>query len=1169
MAIPFELMDKYNRTDGVVLLTGIQALVRVPMDQARLDLAAGRKTGTFITGYPGSPLGVFDKALADARSLLSQYDIVHQPAVNEELGAVAVWGSQQTPRPYSEGRTGVVGIWYGKAPGVDRSGDSFRHGNYMGVHAGGGVLALAGDDPSAKSSTLPTDSQSAFYDLAFPIIVPSSIQDVLDLGLYGISLSRFSGNWVAMKMVTNLCDGLATVEVHTKREFVTPVVEINGLPWRHRQRSSVLTPISLDQETELFGARLAAAKAHLEANGVNRVVRRSANDRLGIVSYGKPFVDFTEALAQLATKTDLPPIRILKLGASYPLPERTIREFADGLAEILVIEEKRSFVETQIKEVLYASTARPSVLGKLDRGGKPLVPATGELNQDRIGKLLRAWLQAHVPGLEPGVERTRIELPVAQATATAQRPAAYCSGCPHSRSTVVPSGALIGGGCGCHSMIYTEPRHKHDDLFSVVPMGTEGAEWIGLAPFVETPHMFQNLGDGTYFHSGINAVRACIDAGVNITFKLLFNSAIAMTGGQSVPGSHGVQSLTRELEAMGVIRTIVCTDDTRKYRRGAVADNVTIRPREYLDRAQDELASTRGVTVLLFDQYCAAEARRLRKRGAMPTPPARVVINERVCEGCGDCQTKSNCLSVIPVSTELGRKTQIHNPSCNRDYSCLTGDCPSFVTVLPRRATRHAGRQRVEVPVVDEPRNRAAVPDDPARSYSLVLAGIGGTGVMTANQILAVAAMLDGYSCVGLDQTGLSQKAGPVLSHLRISRGPVALPGAVARGAADALLAFDAIVAVSEPALAGLNATRTASIVNSDIAPTRDMIVEASMRDGVDLEVLVNRIARACAPGRTSTIAATSLSESIFDDNMPANLLMVGAAYQAGLIPLTADSIRAAIRANGVSVDKNLAAFEWGRKSQAAPELQSEASRLGMLPMNPISKAKEQAAQLTKQLDLPDRLRDRVAEFAAELIDYGGAKVAGRYLSLVALAVRSEQSEGPQAGDFSMAVANNFFKVLAYKDEYEVARLMLIERFRADIADQVGPATVYYHLHPPLLRAFGLSRKIRIRSTWAVPLFTVLRALRPLRSTPFDPFGYTKIRRRERRFIDDYERAVVQATNFLAESPDKALAVAMLPESVRGYESIKDVALDDFYRSLETIGRPSGTDRQPVAVAGS
>lgn len=1165
MTPQFNLTDKYTCTDGTVLLTGIQALVRLPMDQARLDTAAGSKTGTFITGYPGSPLGVLDKALDAAHPLLEAYDIVHRPAMNEETAAVAVWGSQQTPRPYAGGRTGVLGIWYGKAPGVDRSGDSFRHGNYMGVHPSGGVLALAGDDPSAKSSTLPTDSQSSFYDLAFPIIVPSSVQDVLDLGLYAVSLSRFSGNWVGIKLVTNLCDGLATVQVRSDQTFISPTVEIDGVGWQHRQLPSVLTPISLEQEAELFGGRLAAAKAHLEANGVNRMVRRTDRDRLGIVSYGKPFTDLMEALDVLAMSgIDLPPIRILKLGASYPLPERTIQKFAEGLSEILVIEEKRSFVEGQIKEILYSASKRPAVVGKVGNGGRALVPATGELNQQRIGEALRQWLRPQLPALVREEPRARLELNLVANGAVLKRPAAYCSGCPHSRSTVIPAGALSGGGCGCHSMIYTESRHRDDDLFSVVPMGTEGAQWIGLAPFVDTPHMFQNIGDGTYFHSGVNAVRACIDSGVTMTFKLLFNSAIAMTGGQRVPGIRGVEALAHELDAMGVVRTIICTDDVRKYRRGKLPHNTNVLPRERLDRAQTELAAVSGVTVLLYDQYCAAEARRLRKRGKMSTPAARIVINERVCEGCGDCQTKSNCLSVVPVETELGPKTQIHDPSCNRDYSCLSGDCPSFISVVPKRLGRPSQAVEAPSPVAAEPAERAVVPADPARAFNLILAGIGGTGVMTANQILAVAALLDGYSCVGLDQTGLSQKAGPVLSHLRISRAPAtSLPGALAAGTADTFLAFDPIVAVSETALACLDPSRTAAMVNSDVSPTRDMVVDPAMRDGVDVDRLVGTIAAACLPGRVATVAALRLAESIFADSMPQNLLLVGAAYQAGLIPISGESIRAAIEANGVSVRQNLAAFEWGRKTHAEPDALLEASRLGQLSVDPGRRARDDAERVTAEFNLPETLRREVVDYAAELIEYGGTTQARRYLELVSSSARAELREGRDSLEFTAAVARNFFKVLAYKDEYEVARLLSDGRLRQDIAQQIGPATIYFHLHPPLLRALGMQRKIRIRSTVAIPLFRLLRALRPLRSTAFDPFGRTAVRRRERRFADDYERGVRQAAEFLAEDSKRAVAIAELPASVRGYESIKEAALDDFDRALSALLQP------PIRAAAS
>jgi indolepyruvate ferredoxin oxidoreductase len=1160
MDAQFTLSDKYNRTEGTVLLTGNQAVVRLAIEQARLDRAAGHRTGTFVSGYPGSPLGVLDRAFVAARAELEPLDIVHQPGTNEELAAVAVWGSQQTPRRYSGGRAGVVGIWYGKAPGVDRSGDSFRHGNFMGAHPAGGVIALAGDDPSAKSSTLPTDSQYAFYDLAFPIITPSTIADIIELGLHAINLSRFSGNWVGVKLVTNLCDGLATVRVRPENEIVLPKVEVGGRPWRHRQLPSVLTPVSLEQEAELFGGRLVAAKAYLEANNVNPVIRRTADDRIGVISYGKPFTDLLEAFDLLGLDPDrpgLPPIRVLKLGASYPLPENTIREFARGLTEILVVEEKRSFVESQVRDILYPLADRPVVLGKRDRQDLPLVPGTGELNQARISEVLRKWLRPYLPELEPAPAAPRTVLTLIPKGELPSRPAAFCSGCPHSRSTVIPDGALSAGGCGCHSMIYVEPRHRDDDLFSVVPMGTEGAEWIGLAPFTDTPHMFQNIGDGTYFHSGVNAVRACIAAGMNMTFKLLFNSAIAMTGGQDIPGIRGPEALTRELEAMGVARTIVCTDNTRKYRGRRVAGNAQVRPSDDIIRAQAELANVPGVTVLLYDQYCAAEARRLRKRGALPTPAARVVINEAVCEGCGDCQTKSNCLSVVSVATDLGRKTQIQDSSCNRDYSCLRGDCPSFVTVVPGRRGHERAKPAAipAAPAVGEPARKAEVPADPGSAYGLLLAGIGGTGVMTANQILAVAATIEGFSCVGLDQTGLAQKGGPVLSHLRISRAErPRLAGASAPASVDAYLVFDPIVGVSEPAMACLSPARTTALISSDAAATRDMVVEDAMRDGPDVGQLVATISARCA--QTTTMSALSLSEAAFGDHMPANIVLLGAAYQSGLVPLSAESIEQAIRLNGVSVEKNLAAFAWGRSAVGSTDAGQRARRLGEVGLAPSQSARNVVAGEMATIKLPEGLADRVVTLAAELYDYGGQKPVTRYLSLLAHASLADQAAATRTA-FTEAVAESFFKLLAYKDEYEVARLLLKDDFLDRISRDVGPSTVYFHLHPPLLRVVGLDRKIKVRATWGVPALRALRVLRPLRGTALDPFGHTRMRRQERQLIDDYERAVRAAAALLPDDPDRALAAAKAPQDIRGYEQVKQAGIDSFYQTAGLVPGPS------------
>jgi indolepyruvate ferredoxin oxidoreductase len=1159
METQFKLTDKYTRTEGTVLLTGTQAVVRLAIEQARLDRAAGRLTGTFVSGYPGSPLGTLDLAFTAARAELEPLDIVHQPGMNEELAAVAVWGSQQSPRPYAGGRTGVVGIWYGKAPGVDRSGDSFRHGNFMGAHPEGGAIALAGDDPSAKSSTLPTDSQYAFHDLAFPIITPSNVAEIVDLGLHAISLSRFSGNWVGIKLVTNLCDGLATVRVWPDRDIVLPTVEVNGRPWHHRQLPSVLTPVSLEQEGELFGGRLAATKAYLVANNVNPIVRGTPDDRIGIISYGKPFTDLLEALELLGLNPDrsgVPPIRVLKLGASYPLPDDTIREFARGLTDVLVVEEKRPFVESQVRDILYPLTDRPVVLGKLDRDGRPLVPGTGELNQARICDVLRAWLRPYEPEVVGVRSAPRVVLNLVPVSDLPRRPAAFCSGCPHSRSTVIPDGALSGGGCGCHSMIYVEPRHRSDDLFSVVPMGTEGAEWIGLAPFIDTPHMFQNLGDGTYFHSGVNAVRACIAAGVNVTFKLLFNSAIAMTGGQNVPGVRGPEALTRELEAMGVVRTIVCTDNTAKYRGSRIAGNAQIRTRDDVVGVQAELAKVPGVTVLLYDQYCAAEARRLRKRGVLPVPSARVVINEAVCEGCGDCQTKSNCLSVVSVPTDLGRKTQIQDSSCNRDYSCLLGDCPSFVTVVPSRGRdRRKPKAVPQPPAVSEPARKAEVPADPSRAYGLLLAGIGGTGVMTANQILAVAATIEGYSCVGLDQTGLSQKGGPVLSHLRISRTQMPrLAGASAPASVDAYLAFDPVVAVSDSAMTCLSPTQTTAVVSSDLAVTRDMVVDDALRGGLDVDRLIATISSHCA--RATAVPALSLAEATFGDHMPANIVLLGAAYQAGIVPLSAESIEQAVRLNGVSVDKNLAAFAWGRSVAAAGDAPSP-KRLGAVSLAPSRTARSKVIREVAAINLPDGLGSRIETLAAELVDYGGAKPADRYLSLIARTWQVENAAGIGTG-FTAAVSESFFKLLAYKDEYEVARLLLKDGFLDRISEEAGPSTVYFHLHPPLLRAMGLGRKIKIRAAWAVPALRALLVLRPLRGTALDPFGRTRMRRQERQLIDDFERAADSAAQMLSEDLERALTVAKAPQAVRGYEEVKQAGISSFYDALQLSPGSSG-----------
>ncbi|MBI3457539.1 MAG: indolepyruvate ferredoxin oxidoreductase family protein, partial [Candidatus Rokubacteria bacterium] len=936
VAPEFSLDAKYRLEEGRIFLSGIQALVRLPLDQHRADKRRGLHTATLISGYRGSPLGGLDLTLERNRELLREHHVVFISGVNEDLGATAVFGSQLThlfPRPKYDG---VLGVWYGKATGVDRSGDIFKHANFAGVGRYGGVLALAGDDPQAKSSTLPTHSEVAFYDALIPVLFPGSVQDILDLGRLGFELSRYSGLWVAFKIVTDVADAVGTAEAGLDRVVIAdPGFTSEGRPWEPRQPAILIPPFTLEVEREVQYGRLEAAKAFAATNRLNRITVPTSEAWLGIVAGGKTYYDLRQALADLGFDDEALHrygIRLLKLGMLFPMEPGIIREFARGLEELFVVEEKRAFIELFIRDVLYNQAERPRVVGKRDEQDRVLVAADGELDADAIARILVGRLARRVRLDSMAVRATLLEavrpLPTSgtrEAKATRapdvgghERPAPltlarqpyFCPGCPHNRSTVVPEGSVAAAGIGCHGLALNMDRH----VVGITQMGGEGVQWVGLAPFTEMPHLFQQLGDGTLFHSGSLAVRQAVAAGTNVTFKILYNSAVAMTGGQDAAGAVPVPDLTRQLEAEGVRRILVLTDESDKYPRDARwAPGVEVWHRDRLDEAQRRLREIPGVTVLIYDQRCAAEKRRLRKRGKLPDPAMRVVINEAVCEGCGDCGVQSNCLSVQPVDTAFGRKTQIHQSSCNKDYSCLLGDCPSFLTVVPVGEREPKARKvyRVER---DLPEPALKV----RRDASLFLTGIGGTGVVTVNQILGTAALLDGRFVAGLDQTGLSQKGGPVVSHLRISDRPAAGANKAGAGEADAYLAFDVLVGTAPQNLARARPDRTIAVVSTTQVPTGAMVAspEVQFPDPQGLLAAINRVTR---KGENVFLDALSLAEALFNDHMAANMMVLGAAYQAGAIPVRAAAIEGAIALNAVAVEMNTQAFRVGRLLVADP----------------------------------------------------------------------------------------------------------------------------------------------------------------------------------------------------------------------------------------------------------
>ena len=800
-------------------------------------------------------------------------------------------------------------MWYGKAPGVDRSGDAFKHANYAGVGKNGGVLALAGDDPVSKSSTLPSHSEVALWDALIPTIYPGNVQEILDMGLHGFMLSRISGLWVAMKIVTNVADEAGTADVDPDRvRPVIPTVELDGRPFQHAINVNLIPPYGLDMERTLHYARLELARRYAWENKLDTITVPTPDAWLGILTSGKTYYDVRQALSELGlgdAELRRYGVRILKLAMLSPMEPRIIREFGRGLEEILVVEEKRGFLELFAKDVLYGWPDRPRVVGKFDEEERPLLGIVGELDSDQIARAIAKRLarKARIESAEARIQHLD-EMKRRPKPFTIARTAFFCSGCPHNRSTVVPEGSVAAAGIGCHGMAMGMDR----GIIGVTHMGAEGAQWIGVAPFTETPHLFQNIGDGTLFHSGGLALNYAVASGVNITYKILYNSAVAMTGGQTAAGALAIPALTRRLEAEGVKRTILTTDDPDKYKGVALAANTEVWHRDRLLEAQALLAAVPGATVLLHDQQCAAEKRRLRKRGKLADPVQRVFINERVCEGCGDCGKKSNCLSVQPIETEFGRKRQIHQSSCNKDYSCLLGDCPSFLTVEPVGPPRK--KEKRLTPLDDQlPEPALKVP---AEGFAVHMMGIGGTGVVTVNQILGTAAMLDGKHVRGLDQTGLSQKGGPVVSDLKIASSPLDLANKISAGGADLYLGFDLIVATDPSNLDKAESGRTIAVISTSRIPTGQMVQDAGVQFP-ELSSMLMGIDRVTRKDPNVYLDALAMAEGLFDDHMAINPILMGAAYQAGALPISAASIERAIRLNGVSVEMNLLAFRWGR----------------------------------------------------------------------------------------------------------------------------------------------------------------------------------------------------------------------------------------------------------------
>ncbi|HVM27931.1 MAG TPA: indolepyruvate ferredoxin oxidoreductase family protein [Mycobacteriales bacterium] len=1143
----YDLSDRYRPGGRRVLLTGVQAVARLLVEQQQRDARTGRKVAHLVSGYPGSPLGGLDKLLGSLPHLRTDHEVHLVPGLNEELGATAVWGSQ-LDLPGGKNVDGVVGVWYGKGPGVDRACDAIRHGNVYGAHPDGGVLVLAGDDPGAKSSSLPCVSERTLASLQMPVVTPRNAEELVTFGLHGVALSRLSGCWTGVKVLADVADGLFTVE----RDFadvdvVVPELEWEGRPWRYTQRLFASPPDSLFAEQDLFGPRWAAVEAYRDANDLDEVTVDTPDAWLCVMATGTAYDAVRQALLELGLDDAAlarAGVRLLRIGMPFPLSGPKVRRAARGVRDVLVVEEKVSFVEEQVKAALYAVGA-PRVFGKLDDRGRRLVPADGQLTADRLLPVLRAVLgQEVVLPDAPARPRTMLSLtPVSGAKRTPY----FCSGCPHNRSTVVPEGSLSGGGIGCHALV-TMAGRETAQVTGLTQMGGEGVQWIGQAPFAkEHGHIFQNVGDGTYFHSGQLALQACLAAGVTMTYKILYNSAVAMTGAQDAQGALTVPQLTHKLVAEGVQKVVVVADDVKKYgRRPGFAAGVQVRSRDELDAVQRELREVSGVTVIVYDQHCAAEARRLRKRGKMPVRTQRVVIDEQVCEGCGDCGAKSNCLSVQPVETEFGRKTRIDQTSCNTDYSCLDGDCPSFLTV----EVTSGKQQRREVPTpptVDEPVRPSA-----AGGFDVLMAGIGGTGIVTVNQVLATAALLDGLTASGLDQTGLSQKAGPVTSHLRLglSSSPA---NRLSPGGAGCVLAFDLLVAADPKQLRLCSPARTVTAASTSVTPTGDEVFDPSTAHP-DSGRLVDALRQASRS--LTTMDALGEAEALLGSTASANLLLVGAAYQAGALPVSAAAIERALEINGVAVSANVTAFRWGRVAVADPVAYRDAVRPASAATAKASATAARALELVGATPLAGETHRLALVRTEQLLGWQDEKVARRYLDVVVRAWHAERAVGERT-DYSQAVARGVHHVTAYKDEYEVARLLsrpeLLDEVRAEVP---GATSVRYRLHPPALRSMGLDKKIALPAR-VRPGLKLLSHGKRLRGTPLDPFGRAGVRRVERQLAAEHTALVEQQTASLsAASYERAVALALAAEQVRGYEDVKLRNVEAYRQTVRALLAP-------------
>ncbi len=1153
------LDDKYELEDGQVFITGTQALVRLPIMQRQRDKAAGLKTGAFISGYRGSPLGLYDQSLWKAKPFLKNNDIHFQPGVNEDLAATSIWGTQQLHLSGKSDYDGVFGIWYGKGPGVDRSGDVFKHANMAGTSENGGVLVLMGDDHTAKSSTVAHQSEQALVASMIPVLNPATVQEYLDYGLYSIAMSRYSGCWVGMKCLTDTVESSATVDVSSSRVDVKIPEDIEApaggvyLRWPDN---------AVAQEERLLRHKLPMVEAFLRANKLDKITQDSAQRKFGIVTTGKSWLDVQQALADLGINEAFAEkigLSVYKVACSWPLEPSGLKEFADGLDEILVIEEKRSLIEEQAARILYDLDKRPRLVGKTDEKQQILLPSDGELTPKLVSAAIakRLRLRDLPDDIKSGISVAEANdsgntMPAAPVT----RSPWFCSGCPHNSSTNVPEGSRAMAGIGCHTMAVYMPNRRTE---TYTHMGAEGANWIGQSPFTNEEHIFQNLGDGTYYHSGMMAIRAAAAADVNITYKILFNDAVAMTGGQPFDGPLSPWLISKQVHAEGVKQIRVVTDEPDKYESGTDwAPGVTIHHRDDLDKVQRELREVKGVTALIYDQTCAAEKRRRRKRGTFPDPAKRVFINDAVCEGCGDCGVVSNCVSVKPLETEFGRKREIDQSSCNKDFSCVKGFCPSFVTVEGGGLKAPEKREVTSADIdIMNPAAGLAEPQAPVinGSYNILVTGIGGTGVVTVGALLGMAAHLEGRGASILDQTGLAQKNGAVMSHVRLTEKAAEIGGTrIPNRQTDLVLGCDLVVAASKDAVESYGLGRTRAIVNDYLVPVAAFTLAPDL--DMDREKLSQLVADSIGREQSEFINSTKIATALMGDSIAANLFLLGYAFQKGTIPLSLSSIEQAIDLNGVAVDANKRSFAWGRK--AANDL--ELVRSIALPSG--DDAEETERTLSEKIDL------RVTS----LTNYQSARYAKRYTKLVEKVKAAEQSLGTGSETLTEATVRYLFKLMAYKDEYEVARLYTDGAFAAKIAGQFeGDFKLKFHLAPPMFAKTDPETGHLIKKEfgpWMMKSFAVLAKLKVIRGTALDPFAKTEERKKEVALISEYEETISELLESLT-SDNLALAVeiAEVPENIRGFGHVKERHMKAADAERENLlGRYRSGDTQNLAA---